>query len=166
MTTVMTVSWLQLHILTLSTWDLGVSKQPTIIKILARGLTRKPDRDICSKMHSHGHQWHPQDCNRRLIPHLAPRNSFLELWQSHTMMSSLAPVAQLVTQMRSCKCGLRASPSNSTTNLFYFNTCVTHLLLFCTMTNKCTIECFLLGNSPASEFCMPTFCNTLSDPSS
>ena len=31
------------------------------------------------------------------------------------------------------------------------------------MTNK---VCFLLGNSPASEFYMPTFRNTLSVPSS
>jgi hypothetical protein len=32
--------------------------------------------------------------------------------------------------------------------------------------NKCTLVCFLLGNSPASEFYMPTFRNTLSVPSS
>jgi len=29
-----------------------------------------------------------------------------------------------------------------------------------------TVVCFLLGNSPASEFYMPTFWNTLSVPSS
>ena len=28
------------------------------------------------------------------------------------------------------------------------------------------VVCFLLGNSPASEFYLPTFCNTLSLPSS
>ena len=29
-----------------------------------------------------------------------------------------------------------------------------------------TVVCFLLGNSTASEFCMPTYWNTLSVPSS
>jgi len=33
-------------------------------------------------------------------------------------------------------------------------------------TNKVKAVCFLLGNSPASEFYMPTFRNTLSVPSS
>jgi hypothetical protein len=32
--------------------------------------------------------------------------------------------------------------------------------------NVSTVVCFLLGNSPASEFYMPTFRNTLSVPSS
>jgi hypothetical protein len=38
-----------------------------------------------------------------------------------------------------------------------------HLLIskFCRVSN---VVCFLLGNSPASEFCMPTFWNTLSVP--
>jgi len=34
------------------------------------------------------------------------------------------------------------------------------------VTNSWCVVCFLLGNSPASEFYMPTFRNTLSVPSS
>jgi hypothetical protein len=37
--------------------------------------------------------------------------------------------------------------------------CFVHVVYFC-------VVCFLLGNSPASEFYMPTFRNTLSVPSS
>jgi len=37
-------------------------------------------------------------------------------------------------------------------------------ILFCATNNK--VVCFLLGNSPASEFYIPTFRNTLSVPSS
>ena len=36
----------------------------------------------------------------------------------------------------------------------------------CFKTNIQGVVCFLLGNSPASEFYMPTFWNTLSVPSS
>lgn len=118
MMTVMTISWLQLHTLTLSMWDLGI-KIAHNHKNISTGLTYKPDRDPCLKIHSHGHQWHPQDFNRRLVPHLALRTSVLEFWQSHTTLSSLAPVAQPVTQMQSCKCGSHATPQNSITIIFF-----------------------------------------------
>jgi predicted ABC-type ATPase len=36
-----------------------------------------------------------------------------------------------------------------------------HILCILSRTSSFYVVCFLLGNSPASEFCMPTFRNTL-----
>ena len=41
-----------------------------------------------------------------------------------------------------------------------------YLFLYFTFNDSFIVVCFLLGNSPASEFCMPTFRNTLSVPTS
>jgi len=48
-------------------------------------------------------------------------------------------------------------------NLFHDNSKLSLISYFHRVLN---VVCFLLGNSPASEFCMPTFRNTLSVPSS
>jgi len=51
------------------------------------------------------------------------------------------------------------TPSGYTQQFLYF-------LLISNFCHVLNVVCFLLGNSPASEFYMPTFRNTLSVPSS
>ena len=64
------------------------------------------------------------------------------------------------------------APSNTTVEFVFYCACFLpdllkyEIFLISNFRRVLSVVCFLLGNSPASEFYMPTFRNTLSLPSS
>jgi len=78
------------------------------------------------------------------------------VWQKHWFRPQSKMTVQLRVRLVCMQCPLHLCCKPA---LVLYALYTAHNYTDC---KDCTVVCFLLGNSPASEFCMPTFRNTLS----